>query len=291
MTGGRFIPRPFCGMLGRARLPEIAAACAARGATWRELPLVMEDMRRMEAAAFPWVDLSAKGWRRPAKGGWIIPDEVPGEDDFEGWKIFQHRNGEMLADVPIRGFYHVLLVNHWREIVAEQVGEMVASGLYDAAAEFEVGVLGPVAEVEALRELLAATPKFRVVFHGENANLYEHPTLGRLFAAAQQAEFYAVYAHTKGVTYPGDTHAGWRHDLNRHIFAHWRANVAQLATGCDTSGGRLYRSGGQWPRHYSGNFWWARAAYIRTLRALAPGHRHDAEMWLLSGRARIHDIG
>ncbi len=291
VTGNRFIPRPFCGMIGRARLPEIAATWAAGGASWRELPLVMEDVRRLEVAAFPWVDLSTKGWRRPAKGGWIIPDGTPGQEDFEKRRIVPLRTKKMPDDVPIRGFYHVLLVNHWREIVAEQVNEMVASGLYDAATEFEVGALGPAAEVEALRDVLAATPKLRVVFHDENPNLYEHATLGRLIAAARQGEFYAVYAHTKGVTHRGDSHAGWRREMNRHIFAHWRANVAQLAAGCDTSGGRLYRANGCWPRHYSGNFWWARAAYIRTLRELHPAHRHDAEMWLLSGRARIHDLG
>ena len=48
-------------------------------------------------------------------------------------------------------------------------------------------------------------------------------------------------------------------------------------------------------RHFSGNFWWAKASYLAGLAPVPAGDRHEAEWWVLSGqnaRAQsLHDSG
>jgi hypothetical protein len=44
--------------------------------------------------------------------------------------------------MEIRAYYHILLVNNWKEIVIEQLTVMKRSGLYKIAREIKIGALG-----------------------------------------------------------------------------------------------------------------------------------------------------
>ena len=48
-------------------------------------------------------------------------------------------------------------------------------------------------------------------------------------------------------------------------------------------------------RHFSGNFWWANARYLKSLSTVPAGDRHAAEWWVLGGNAvraaSLHDSG
>jgi hypothetical protein len=48
----------------------------------------------------------------------------------------------------------------------------------------------------------------------------------------------------------------------------------------DTVGCNLYLHS-ECRSHYSGNFWWAKTSYLRTLPYLSMISRHEAELWLL----------
>ena len=54
-------------------------------------------------------------------------------------------------------YYHVLLINNWKEIVTEQLTLMKRSGLYDAVDQIKIGALGgDVRELEQeIKELKA----------------------------------------------------------------------------------------------------------------------------------------
>ena len=81
-----------------------------------------------------------------------------------------------------------------------------------------------------------------------------------------EEEFYICYFHLKGLSRPQDATAiDWRTYLNYWTIDQWEENVAQLDKGMDTVGVDFIEA--PWP-HYSGNFWWSRASYIRKLEPL-----------------------
>ncbi len=71
-----------------------------------------------------------------------------------------------------------------------------------------------------------------------------------------------LYLHTKGVRQHGYATA-WRRYMTYFLVERWRQAVDRLQTervnavGCDLLGTRD-------ARHFSGNFWWAHAAYLAT---------------------------
>ena len=96
-----------------------------------------------------------------------------------------------------------------------------------------------------------------------------------------------LYLHTKGVRRHGYA-AAWRRYMTYFLIEDWRRAVrVLLAAHADAAGCDLLGSGDA--RHYSGNFWWARAAYLAT-RPPAPttGDLHLAtEQWLLDAEALV----
>lgn len=100
---------------------------------------------------------------------------------------------------------------------------------------------------------------------------YEFPTLIGLQKNCHQdqEEFAVLYIHLKGVTHVNNRYnkptEDWRHFMQYFNVENWRQCVAKLEDDHDTVGVNFYKC--PLP-HYSGNFWWARSSYIRTLPAL-----------------------
>lgn len=117
---------------------------------------------------------------------------------------------------------------------------------------------------------------------GDPVTRYETPVVPILRSlAALHPTAYVLYLHTKGVRQHGHA-AAWRRYMTYFLVERWREAVDVLqwdgadAVGCDLLGSRP-------TRHFSGNFWWARAAYLTT-RPSVPisGDLHLAvERWLL----------
>jgi hypothetical protein len=88
-----------------------------------------------------------------------------------------------------------------------------------------------------------------------------------------------LYVHTKGVSYPQrcQTVEDWIELLLHFVVREHQSCLTALAhydtVGCNHLGE---------PRpHYSGNFWWARAAHVASLPDVPSGDRHAAEWWIL----------
>jgi hypothetical protein len=100
-----------------------------------------------------------------------------------------------------------------------------------------------------------------------------------------------LYAHTKGVSNPGDSgKKAWRDIMTRHVIKKWEQNLAKLAE-FDAIGVN-WQDSPNLP-HYQGNFWMARADWIASLDPPAnyktfpdpnfanqPWARMHAEAWL-----------
>lgn len=185
--------------------------------------------------------------------------------------------------------------DHWREIVAELVGMVDGSLLYDAAASLRCVVVGG-GETRYLAS--RGFPKWETIEYGGWLDEYEYPTLRLLWEhACKEPDGYYLYLHTKGASsyrensqgaYAGKRYRDrWRKVMAYHLVARWRERVAELAdwdaVGCLPIGGPL--------PHYSGNFWWARGDHLAKLPEPAPmapgrpGGEHPrlwAELWVQS---------
>ena len=175
----------------------------------------------------------------------------------------------------------------------EQLGALQDSGLYEAADRIFFGVVGGVP--------INLPSKFEKLFHHPDIRLAELPTLNALRKRALNETFNALYMHTKGVAYieKGNTKeivTFWRKYMEYFCIGKWEECVEALwefdAAGCE------FISTGQ--PHFSGNFWWARSRYLRTLPlveeiTLPEEHsthtRMKAELWVGSNpKLRVKEL-
>ena len=182
-------------------------------------------------------------------------------------------------------FYHVWSpggTDIWRLLVDEQLKRLVKSGLPYNADVF-CCITGP--QHAAIEEVIRAYDWVEILSSTADESHYEGETLIKLHAACtQRADLDAVaYIHTKGIRHfpgaaPGTLRAvnSWRHFLEWGTIDRWRDGIIHLQT-ADVAGVNFRDS--PWP-HFSGNFWWARAAYIKGLVAPVRGYeplRHDLD--------------
>ncbi|AMV24187.1 hypothetical protein VT84_07305 [Gemmata sp. SH-PL17] len=172
-------------------------------------------------------------------------------------------------------FWHLYAFGNWYDVAAEQLHCL-------ARARFP----GPVrahltgSEVDAF-ELRALAGRFgvpvEVTRHPENR--FEYPTLAALKAHCDRANAgeKVLYFHTKNVTGKGLYYTKWRWAMMASVVVPWRERVAELDR-YDTIG--FCRKGNEM---YAGNFWWARAAWVRRLPVPVPSpDRFRHETWLFS---------
>ena len=173
--------------------------------------------------------------------------------------------------MKIKVFVHLNDLPGAFEVMSEQMTLASESGLLDAAEEVVLCTNGNPDSFTAAKEILNKEefPNVTFVHTSDRTDLWEWPTLDLLKQECDSLageEFYVCYFHLKGMSRPSDTTArDWRHYLNYWTIERWQDNVAKLDEGMDTVGVNF--SDAEWP-HYSGNFWWARASYIRKLESL-----------------------
>lgn len=194
----------------------------------------------------------------------------------------------------IIGYSHNWLVNHFEEIVTEQLQRLVNSGLYDATEVIYCGVIGSNENYDKFRELIKPYPKIKVAEYSTTPELFEFQTMDIIKSHADESkeDYYLWYIHTKGVSfarnhpnkkaYGGGTY--WRRHMEKYTIDLWRDNVVELDKGYETCGTQMRVR--DFPRHYSGSFWWARSEYIKILRPIQTldlSDRIQSEFWIGSG--------
>ncbi len=199
----------------------------------------------------------------------------------------------------ILAFYHILMINHYVDIVLEQLQCITNSGLYDEVEKIYVGCLGRKYELEKLKYLVADYPKIEIAYYGEDVREYEFATLRILESKANTEEpFYGIYFHTKAVSWPknrlqwaftGGEH--WRHYMNHYNLKKWKLCVEKLDDGFDTCGVKLCMPNDSpaYRLHYSGSFYWFKSEYIKKLPLISTlnlSDRFQAEFWIGSANAK-----
>jgi len=152
----------------------------------------------------------------------------------------------------------------WEGIVEAQGRRLQASGLLAKTSRLLVGVVGePGENLSLLDELLGPNVVVRQL--GRLLS-FEFPTLQWLYEEIQSIDVACWYAHTKGVSTLSEDKARWRLKMESVVFDQHEKCLEVLKThdvcGMEWGSGPV----GHRP-HYSGNFWWANAGYLRTLPA------------------------
>ena len=192
-------------------------------------------------------------------------------------------------------------------IVDEQMRMLIRSGLYADCRRIIAGIVGH----EYALDWLKPYPKVEIAYYDCDSTCYESRTLQVLHQYVQSCgECYVLYLHTKGA------HSQWVHNPRavsswRQVMGFWlvdeyRRCIALMKDhNLDTVGGNfadkcpdpgrreLFCEGRPHACHYSGNFWWATATYLRRLplpgvyrqTEFPANHFHlrlRCENWLLS---------
>lgn len=208
----------------------------------------------------------------------------------------------------IKLFYHLALMNNWRDITRFFLDSIVSSGLYDRCSSFDVVFVGegdPLDEFSGLSKVS--------VCRGGNLEDFEFPTLKKLYESSSlSTDAFLLYLHSKGASFDLDR---WNIDKET-IIRQYRNR--RYETYEDVQ--RAYRSTRYWNRRaiieghedcvgflgdndivclkrrpdsmfIPSNMWWARSSYIRGLDPPSlKKDRYDADMWTVNRMARVKTI-
>ena len=183
---------------------------------------------------------------------------------------------------PIHIFYHIGAMNHYREVVAEQINLLDESNLLSNAT-LHVGKVG----LGEFKDLLPSD-KVEIMFDLDNINLGEGPTLNELqhFCNRSHELVNILYMHTKGVSDDNSKEPrltatrDWRHMMEYFCISYWRQCIQKLEDGFNAVGCNWYTQ--PWP-HFSGGFWWATSDTIKRLPPLQVRERLDCERFIGTG--------
>lgn len=154
-------------------------------------------------------------------------------------------------------FFHVAIINNWKDIFNEIYTSICDSGLIHNVDKINIGVVGD-------QVIAIDNPKVQILHYG-NLNNCEFPTLQQLIDHCKENPFDNVlYIHTKGVSAPLQNKEAiddWRKYMLYFVVNNFNMCLEKLKS--------YHVCGVDWVespvKHFSGNFWWARASYINTL--------------------------
>lgn len=182
---------------------------------------------------------------------------------------------------PLKIFFHVATLSRWSHIYDQIVTELEESGLLKHA-NLSINVCGSHCDKH-----IQPPHTLKILTH--DTNQYEYPTLRELWLYSQTNPGSVLYLHTKGATRPGHQVDAWRKMMLHFNVTKWREAIHHLndhdAVGCN-----MQRH--QNREFFSGNFWWAKTSYIKTLPD--PNAylkiRTQAEFWIGMGNGKLKTL-
>lgn len=206
------------------------------------------------------------------------------------------------GELPIYGVYHIFCAEGWEQLVPLQIDRLRKSGLAAQTKTLFISIIYRQEEdLVKLRQMLDGI-RYEIAASTTDAHRFEYPALDIVCQKAQEEDCLIYYFHTKGVSYHGpqqkDRHwlyfkkkvEAWREVMEYYNIDKWLVAANVLSSGYDTYGCLRYPPRPAVYTMYSGNFWWARASYVRKLRPVSEEAREDrmlAETWVFT--ARPHD--
>jgi hypothetical protein len=173
--------------------------------------------------------------------------------------------------------WHCAAMGDWKAVAHDQLAMLKTQGLTEVHTTFVGGELGWL-----LREARRLGVTLKLDRTDPNLLHYETFAILLIERMAKATERPFLYLHTKGVSVQG--HRGkqrWRRLMEMHVIEKWRENLAHLKD-YDLVGVNWFAN----PGHFCGNFWLARADWIRKLADFVRWHhahnlvRTSCEFWI-----------
>jgi hypothetical protein len=201
-------------------------------------------------------------------------------------KVFSLEQDSFTLESPksnnLHVYIHVCTITRWEEILSRQLDLMNECGLYDQAKTINLGILG----TGSIEKFKKKFPKIEVVFQSEDLTLYERPTLLKMHQKALESENDALflYLHSKGVTKTDKEWVfvkDWSQYMEYFLIEKWKSCVKELIDNSkDACGINWFGANSQRPQHFSGNFWWAKGEYLKSLPHYIGDGYFDPEFWI-----------
>lgn len=203
--------------------------------------------------------------------------------------------------MDVRHYYHVHAAGAWSEAVREHAAALGEAGF---SGPVTIGMTGPPTDRERARELIT----IRLADAGQLVNRwieedkgFEQVTLQQIHVDAHgiPGQFAVLYAHTKGARDNTEFNIAWRRSMTRRVVGGWEANAKLLegrydAVGCHwltpEKHHRPERGRPVTTPMFGGNFWMARASYLRELPPPGTDYRHQAEEWIGYENPKVRDL-
>jgi GR25 family glycosyltransferase involved in LPS biosynthesis/glycosyltransferase involved in cell wall biosynthesis len=216
--------------------------------------------------------------------------QLPPHPDDETVRFHKYFGRPVPDSIGTFCFIHSWTRNHDVSVLCELLDALQMGGLLNTVEQVYIINVGDTVNLPRLFDALAT--RIRLIQFSADASRGERPTLDliRIFSVFQ-SQTRILYLHTKGVSYqPAHPYVDdWRRMLLYFLVENHQQPLERLCQ-ADMVGCNLLAHP---HRHFSGNFWWANAGYLRRLPVVPAGDRHQSEWWVLSEAAvqavSLHD--
>jgi len=188
---------------------------------------------------------------------------------------------------PLYVYFHICCINNWKEITLKIVLSIKESSIYEKITKVRCFLLGKVHDSD-LEWLGGLSCKIEIAGNNQNTKLYEAFTLQQLWLDSQYNDFNVLYLHAKGVSWKGRRSSvnDWV-DYLIYFNVDRGDNMLKLLDQYSVIGVNLQSL----PElHFSGNFWWSKASYIKTLNNDMTQNYLAAEFWICSGTGHFRSL-
>ena len=172
-------------------------------------------------------------------------------------------------------FMHVCNLNDGIEIFKKQLKKIQNSYIYENIKKIYVCVLGEI-DIFNKMNVINQNQKIEIIHLSENIKYYEFLTINKIKEIVNQesTDYKILYIHNKGTRKAGNEKVieSWRNMMEYFLIEHGLycyMNLEYFDTiGCNILNECLDEEAKVNPNHsfhYSGNFWWSKSSYIKSL--------------------------
>jgi hypothetical protein len=172
---------------------------------------------------------------------------------------------------------HIWPQNQWKNNIEDKFIRMNNSNLFNTNIELYLNITQPKQEdLDYINKLTNQYyPQTNLII--QEQNLVEYHAIKKVKEIADNNEGLTLFLHTKGSSKPfNDIDHGWDQMMANFTINHWKWLTNKLEDGFNCSGCN-FRSAPH--KHFSGNFWWARNDYLKTLQEIIPPINSDQQFF------------
>jgi hypothetical protein len=191
-------------------------------------------------------------------------------------------------------FYHIYCNKYTMPVLSDQVAKIVFSGLYKSVDSIKCFLAGDQEQITKAEEFLKNSgDKFKIEDKGPGDTSFERFTLSKIPKYITDGDRF-LYLHTKGVS---EKHADnhnvywWRTWMEYNLINKYKFCLEKLNEYDIVGVGYTTKMIGP---HFSGNFWWTKGSYFKTLPKDAEGNLNigngylDPENFVFKGENPKH---